>query len=48
MLDEDMEALGPVRSRDVETAQQQVVAAARQLQQQGLFSVSSGSDDYVV
>ncbi|HVN05701.1 MAG TPA: flagellar motor switch protein FliG [Bryobacteraceae bacterium] len=49
MLEEDMEALGPVRIRDVETAQQQLVAVVRQLQQEGALYVSrGGSDEYVV
>jgi flagellar motor switch protein FliG len=49
MLDEDMKALGPVRIRDVEAAQQQLVAVVRQLQQEGVLYVSQGGgDEYVV
>lgn len=49
MLAEDMEALGPVRIRDVQTAQKDVVAVVRQLQQSGVISLSRGAgDDYVV
>jgi flagellar motor switch protein FliG len=48
MLVEDMEALGAIRIRDVETAQQQVVALVRQLQQTGVISIGRGSDEYVV
>lgn len=49
MLAEDMEALGPVRIRDVHTAQQQLVAGVRQLLQQGTISVNRGDgDEYVV
>lgn len=49
MLVEDMDALGPVRIRDVQAAQTQVVAIIRQLQQQGTISTSrGGSDEYVV
>jgi flagellar motor switch protein FliG len=49
MMIEDMEALGPIRIRDVQTAQQQVVAIIRQLQQQGTISMSrGGGDEYVV
>ncbi len=49
MLEEDMDALGPVRIRDVEAAQQQLVAIVRQMQQQGAIHVSrGGSDEYVV
>jgi flagellar motor switch protein FliG len=49
MLLEDMEALGPVRIRDVQAAQTQVVGVVRQLQQQGAISSSrGGGDEYVV
>jgi flagellar motor switch protein FliG len=49
MLNEDIEALGPVRIRDVQAAQQQVVAAVRQLQQEGTIAISrDGGDEYVV
>ncbi len=48
MLGEDIEALGAVRIRDVQAAQQQVVALVRQLQQQGAIGRgSAGGDDYV-
>jgi flagellar motor switch protein FliG len=49
MMTEDMEALGPVRIRDVQAAQAALVAVVRQLQQQGtIASKKGGSDDYVV
>jgi flagellar motor switch protein FliG len=49
MLKEDMEVLGPVRSRDVTKAQQEVVAAARQLEQEGKISLGNDQEDeYVV
>ena len=49
MLIEDMEALGPIRIRDVQLAQQQVIAVVRQLQQSGAITTTrSGSDEYVV
>lgn len=49
MLVEDMDALGPVRIRDVQAAQAQVVAVVRQLQQQGSIASSrGGGDEYVV
>ena len=50
MLTEDMEALGPVRIRDVQAAQQQVVAVVRQLQQSGDIASggAAGGDEYVV
>jgi len=49
MLVEDMDALGPVRIRDVQAAQTQVVAIIRQLQQQGAITTNrGGGDEYVV
>jgi flagellar motor switch protein FliG len=49
MLVEDMDALGPVRIRDVQAAQSQVVAIIRLLQQQGTITTSrGGGDEYVV
>ena len=49
MLAEDIEALGAVRIRDVQAAQQQVVAVVRQLQQQGAIGRGrEGGDEYVV
>jgi flagellar motor switch protein FliG len=49
MLMEDMDALGPVRIRDVQAAQSQVVGVVRQLQQQGTIAASrGGGDEYVL
>ena len=49
MLKEDIEALGPVRAREVATAQQEVVALARRLESEGKLSLKSeGEDSYVV
>ena len=49
MLREDMEAAGPVRIRDVEAAQQQILAVVQQLESQGVLSLKGGeSDQYVV
>ena len=49
MLIEDIDALGAVRIRDVQAAQQQVIAMVRQLQKDGSISVGrGGSDEYVV
>jgi flagellar motor switch protein FliG len=48
MLEEDMQALGPVRIKDVEEAQQKIIAVARQLQAEGVISLSaSGSEQFV-
>ncbi len=49
MLKEDIEALGPVRIRDVEGAQQQIIATIRQLEAEGVISLKgAGGDQYVV
>jgi flagellar motor switch protein FliG len=52
MLTEDMEALGPVRIRDVSAAQQQIITTIRQMEKEGVISTSSGGkgddDGYVV
>jgi flagellar motor switch protein FliG len=43
MLLEDMEALGPVKIRDVEAAQQSIIAVVRQLETEGVISRNKGS-----
>jgi len=49
MLVEDMEALGPVRVRDVEKAQQRIIAVARTLEEKGdLVVMGRGSEDVLV
>lgn len=49
MMKEDMDVLGPVRTRDVAKAQQECVAVARQLESQGkLVLKSEGEDEFVV
>jgi len=49
MLKEDMDVLGPVRSRDVAKSQQECVAVARKLEEEGkLVLKSEGEDEYVV
>jgi len=48
MLNEDMEALGPVRIKDVETAQQEIIATVRQLQAEGSLIIGeAGKDEYI-
>jgi flagellar motor switch protein FliG len=49
MMREDMEAAGPVKIRDVEAAQQQILAVVRQLENEGVLSLKGGGgDQYVV
>jgi flagellar motor switch protein FliG len=39
MLREDMDALGPVKIREVESAQQQVITVLRQLENEGVVNL---------
>ena len=52
MLLEDMEALGPVKIREVEMAQQQIIAVVRVLESEGVLSLKGGGgggdDQYIV
>jgi flagellar motor switch protein FliG len=49
MLKEDMEVLGPVRSKDVSQAQREIVDVARKLEAEGKLVLSAESqDEYVV
>jgi flagellar motor switch protein FliG len=49
MLKEDMEALGPVKIKEVEAAQQQIIAVVRQLESEGVVSLKGTvGEQYVV
>lgn len=49
MLKEDMEALGPVRIKEVEGAQQQIIALVRQLENEGVITLKGAvGEQYVV
>jgi flagellar motor switch protein FliG len=39
MLAEDMDALGPIKIKEVEAAQQQIIAVVRQLESDGTISL---------
>jgi flagellar motor switch protein FliG len=45
MLLEDMEALGPIKIREVEAAQQAIIAVLRQLEDEGVLSLKGNSSD---
>ncbi len=48
MLKEDMEVLGPVKIKDVEAAQQEIVIIVRKLDQDGIISIKGGGgEEYV-
>jgi flagellar motor switch protein FliG len=49
MLKEDMESLGPIRSREVNAAQQEIVTVARRLESEGKMVLKSEQEEsYVV
>jgi flagellar motor switch protein FliG len=49
MLQEDMEALGPTKIKEVEAAQQQIIAVVRQLEGEGLLNLrGTVGEQYVV
>jgi len=49
MLREDMEALGPIKIKEVEAAQQQIIAIVRQLEAEGVLSLKGTvGEQYVV
>jgi flagellar motor switch protein FliG len=49
MLLEDMDALGPVKIKEVEAAQQQIVSVVRQLESDGTINLKgAGGEQYVV
>lgn len=49
MLREDMEALGPIKIKEVEAAQQQIIAVVRQLESEGVLSLKGAvGEQYVV
>jgi flagellar motor switch protein FliG len=48
MLAEDIAGLGPVKLKDVDAAQQQIIAVARELEKEGVISLkNSPADQYV-
>ena len=48
MIKEDMEFMGPVRMKDVEEAQQKIVAIIRKLEDAGKIVVSRGGGDEII
>jgi flagellar motor switch protein FliG len=48
MLKEDMETLGPIRSRDVNAAQQEAITTARKLEAQGKMILKNESEEAFV
>jgi flagellar motor switch protein FliG len=49
MLREDMDAMGPIKIKEVEAAQQQIIAVVRQLETEGVVSLKGATgEQYVV
>ena len=50
MMREDMDALGPVKIKEVEASQQQIIAVVRQLENEGVLNLKGGGsgEQYVV
>ena len=49
MLREDMDALGPIKIKEVEAAQQQIIAVVRQLESEGVISLKgTAGEQYVL
>jgi flagellar motor switch protein FliG len=49
MLKEDIDALGPMKIREVDAAQQQIISVVRQLESEGVLSLKGAvGEQYVV
>ena len=48
MLKEDLEALGPVKIREVDEAQQKIIAFARQLEKEGALSLKGSGTEQMI
>ena len=49
MLKEDMEAMGPIRIKEVEAAQQSIISLVRQLENEGVITLKGAvGEQYVV
>jgi flagellar motor switch protein FliG len=48
MMAEDIAALGPTKLRDVDAAQQEVIALAREMEKEGIISLKNSADEQYV
>ncbi len=48
LLKEDMEYMGAIKVKDVETAQQNIIETIRRLDEQGIIDIKGGGEQYVV
>ncbi len=47
MMQEEIEIMGPVKMKDVHSAQQKIVEVIRKLEEEGVITIGGGGDDYV-
>lgn len=47
MMLEDIASTGPVKLKDVDASQQQIIATARELEKEGVINLTGGGDKYV-
>jgi flagellar motor switch protein FliG len=45
MMAEELTSLGPVRLREVDAAQQEIITLAREMESEGVISLKGSSDD---
>lgn len=48
IMQEEMEVMGPIKAKDVNAAQQQIVDVVRKLEEEGIINLGGGADEYVV
>jgi flagellar motor switch protein FliG len=49
MMREDMDSMGPIKIKEVESAQQQIISVVRQLETEGVVSLKGATgEQYVV
>ncbi len=48
MMTEDLQAMGPVKLKDVDAAQQEIITLARELEKEGVLSLSATSEEQYV
>jgi len=48
MMKEEMEIMGPVKTKDVHVAQQKIVEVVRKLEEEGLINMGGGGEEYVL
>jgi flagellar motor switch protein FliG len=47
MLIEELESLGPIKIRDVEAAQKEIIENLREMEKEGVLSLRGSSGEYI-